>query len=51
MFQTLDTDYSKNQEPLRGVLTQMMSGKSLELILAAAAARGKVQSFAMKIVK
>ncbi|CAI9716342.1 Hypothetical predicted protein [Octopus vulgaris] len=48
---TLDADYSKNQEPLLGVLSHMLSGKSFELILAAAAATGKLQSFAIKLVK
>jgi mediator of RNA polymerase II transcription subunit 24 len=50
-FQTLDADYSKNQDALLGVLCHMMSGKSFELILAAAAATGKLQSFAVKLIK
>ncbi len=49
--QSLDADYSKNQESLLGVLCHMMSGKSFELILAAAAATGKLQSFAVKLVR
>ncbi len=50
-FQTLDADYSKNQEALLGVLCHMLSGKSFELILAAAAATGRLQSFAVKLIK
>ena len=49
--QTLDADYSKNQEALLGILCQMMSGKSFELIFSAAAATDKLQSFASKLIK
>uniref|UniRef100_A0ABM0MC93 Mediator of RNA polymerase II transcription subunit 24 n=1 Tax=Saccoglossus kowalevskii TaxID=10224 RepID=A0ABM0MC93_SACKO len=48
---TLDADYSKSQEALLGVLGHMMSGKSFELILAAAAATGKLKKFAAKLIK
>ncbi|XP_021357333.1 mediator of RNA polymerase II transcription subunit 24-like isoform X3 [Mizuhopecten yessoensis] len=48
---TLDADCSKNQDALMGVLCQMLSGKSFELILAAAAATGELQSFATKLIK
>lgn len=51
ILKTLDADYSKNQDALMNVLCQMLSGKSFELILAAAAATGKVQSFAVKLIK
>lgn len=51
ILKTLDADYSKNQDALLGVLCHMMSGKSFELILSAAAATGKLQSFAVKLVK
>ena len=51
VLQTLDADYSKNQDALLGVLCQMTSGKSFELVLAAAAATGKLQSFAIKLIK
>ena len=50
-MQTLDADYSRNQEALLGVLCHMLSGKSFELILAAAAATGRLQSFAVKLIK
>ncbi|KAL5007754.1 hypothetical protein ScPMuIL_016560 [Solemya velum] len=51
ILKTLDADYSKNQDALSGVLNHMLSGKSFELILAAAAATGKLQSFATKLIK
>uniref|UniRef100_T1JEP9 Mediator of RNA polymerase II transcription subunit 24 n=1 Tax=Strigamia maritima TaxID=126957 RepID=T1JEP9_STRMM len=51
ILKTLDADYSKNQDALLGVLCHMMSGKSFELILAAAAATGKLQSFVVKLIK
>ena len=51
ILKTLDADYSKNQDALLGVLCHMMSGKSFELIVAAAAATGKLQSFAVKLIK
>ncbi|XP_013388960.1 mediator of RNA polymerase II transcription subunit 24-like isoform X2 [Lingula anatina] len=51
ILKTLDADYSKSQESLLGILFHMLSGRSFELILAAAAATGKLQSFAMKMIK
>ncbi|XP_077979024.1 mediator of RNA polymerase II transcription subunit 24-like [Glandiceps talaboti] len=51
ILKTLDADYSKSQEALLGVLGHMMSGKSFELILAAAAATGKLKKFAAKLIK
>ncbi|XP_070565869.1 mediator of RNA polymerase II transcription subunit 24-like isoform X2 [Ptychodera flava] len=51
ILKTLDADYSKSQEALLGVLGHMMSGKSFELILAAAAATGKLKKFAGKLIK
>ena len=50
-FQTLDSDYSKNEEGLLGVLCHILSVKSLELILSAAAATGKLRNFATKLIK
>jgi len=49
--QTLDADYSKNLEVVLGVLFQMMSGKSFELILSAAAVNGKLPLFAAEFIK
>ncbi|CAG2174516.1 unnamed protein product [Oppiella nova] len=49
ILKTLDSDYSKNQEALFGVLCHMQ--KSFELILCAAAATGKLQSFTTKLIE
>lgn len=51
ILKTLDADYSKNQESLFGVLQHMLSGKNFGLILAAAAATGKLQIFCFKLIK
>lgn len=51
ILKTLDSDYSKNQEALLGVLCHMVPGKSFELILNAAAATGKLRSFTTKLLK
>ncbi|KAM4843552.1 mediator of RNA polymerase II transcription subunit 24 isoform 3-T3 [Thomomys bottae] len=49
-LQTMDADHSKSPEGLLGVLGHMLSGKSLDLLLAAAAATGKLKSFARKFI-
>lgn len=49
--QTMDADHSKSPEGLLGVLGHMLSGKSLDLLLAATAATGKLKSFARKFIK
>ncbi|RWS00264.1 mediator of RNA polymerase II transcription subunit 24-like protein, partial [Dinothrombium tinctorium] len=51
ILKTLDSDYSKNQDALLGVLCHMVPGKSFELILNAAAATGKLRSFTTKLIK
>jgi len=51
MLQTLDADYSKNLDAVLGILCQMMSGKSFELILSAAAVTGKLPLFAAEFIK
>lgn len=51
VLQTVDADHSKSPEGLLGVLGHMLSGKSLDLLLAAAAATGKLKSFARKFIK
>ena len=51
ILKTLDSDYSKNQDGLLGVLSHMVPGKSFELILNAAAATGKLKSFTHKLIK
>ncbi|TNN77996.1 Mediator of RNA polymerase II transcription subunit 24 [Liparis tanakae] len=48
--QTVDADDSKSPEGLLGILGHM-SGKSLDLLLAAAVATGKLKSFARKFIK
>uniref|UniRef100_A0A452RKC8 Mediator of RNA polymerase II transcription subunit 24 n=1 Tax=Ursus americanus TaxID=9643 RepID=A0A452RKC8_URSAM len=45
ILKTMDADHSKSPEGLLGVLGHMLSGKSLDLLLAAAAATGKLKSF------
>ena len=47
----MDADHSKSPEGLLGVLGHMLSGKSQHLLLAAAAATGKLNSFARKFIK
>ncbi|OWK15092.1 hypothetical protein Celaphus_00001278 [Cervus elaphus hippelaphus] len=49
-LKTMDADHSKSPEGLLGVLGHMLSGKSLDLLLAAAAATGKLKSFARKFI-
>ncbi|XP_070584225.1 mediator of RNA polymerase II transcription subunit 24 isoform X2 [Erythrolamprus reginae] len=51
ILKTMDSDHSKSPEGLLGVLGHMLSGKSLDLLLAAAAATGKLKSFARKFIK
>ncbi|CAL8300803.1 unnamed protein product [Lota lota] len=51
ILKTVDADHSKSPEGLLGVLAHMLSGKSLDLLLAAAAATGKLKSFARKFIK
>ncbi|XP_034991100.2 mediator of RNA polymerase II transcription subunit 24 isoform X3 [Zootoca vivipara] len=51
ILKTMDSDHSKTPEGLLGVLGHMLSGKSLDLLLAAAAATGKLKVFARKFIK
>uniref|UniRef100_A0A8D0BEL9 Mediator of RNA polymerase II transcription subunit 24 n=1 Tax=Salvator merianae TaxID=96440 RepID=A0A8D0BEL9_SALMN len=51
ILKTMDSDHSKSPEGLLGVLGHMLSGKSLDLLLAAAAATGKLKIFARKFIK
>ncbi|KAK7919771.1 hypothetical protein WMY93_011055 [Mugilogobius chulae] len=51
ILKTVDADHSKSPDGLLGVLGHMLSGKSLDLLLAAAAATGKLKSFARKFIK
>jgi len=45
------TDYTKNLDAVVGIFCQMMSGKSFELILSAAAVTGKLPMFAAEFIK
>uniref|UniRef100_A0A8C9TH09 Mediator of RNA polymerase II transcription subunit 24 n=1 Tax=Scleropages formosus TaxID=113540 RepID=A0A8C9TH09_SCLFO len=49
ILKTVDADHSKSPEGLLGVLGHMLSGKSLDLLLAAAAATGKLKSFSASV--
>ena len=51
LWQTLRVDYSKNLEGVLGILCQMISGKSFELILSAAAVTGKLPSLIVELIK
>lgn len=51
ILKSLDSDYSKIQDALLGVLCHMVPGKNFELILSAAAATGKLHDFATKLIK
>ncbi|XP_072269793.1 mediator of RNA polymerase II transcription subunit 24 [Pyxicephalus adspersus] len=51
ILKTMDADHSKSPEGLLGVLGHMLTGKSLDLLLAAAAATGKLKSFARKFIQ
>ncbi|XP_046388735.1 mediator of RNA polymerase II transcription subunit 24 [Ischnura elegans] len=51
ILKTLDADYIKIQEALLGVLCQVLTGKSFELILAVATVEGKLRTFVMKLIK
>lgn len=51
MFQTLETDHQKNQDPLVGVLSQMLSGRSFEIITSAAASMGELKNFTLKLIR
>ncbi|XP_066301891.1 mediator of RNA polymerase II transcription subunit 24-like [Branchiostoma lanceolatum] len=51
IIKTMEADYSKNQDMILGVLGHMMSGKSFELITAAAATTGKLHMFASRLIK
>uniref|UniRef100_A0A2K6AW08 Mediator of RNA polymerase II transcription subunit 24 n=1 Tax=Macaca nemestrina TaxID=9545 RepID=A0A2K6AW08_MACNE len=50
ILKTMDADHSKSPEGLLGVLGHMLSEKSLDLLLAAAAATEKLKSFARKFI-
>ncbi|XP_035218681.1 mediator of RNA polymerase II transcription subunit 24-like [Stegodyphus dumicola] len=50
ILRSLDSDYSRIQDKLLGVLCHMVTGKNFELILSAAAATGKLHTFTAKLI-
>uniref|UniRef100_A0A8D8R5F2 Mediator of RNA polymerase II transcription subunit 24 n=2 Tax=Cacopsylla melanoneura TaxID=428564 RepID=A0A8D8R5F2_9HEMI len=51
VLRTLDTEFSKIQDALLNVLSQVLNGKSFDLILAVAAVEGKLCTFVTKLIK
>jgi len=51
VLKTLDADYSKIQDALPGVLCQVLTGKSFELILSVASVEGKLKTFVSKLIR
>ncbi|KAK7109542.1 mediator of RNA polymerase II transcription subunit 24-like [Littorina saxatilis] len=51
ILKTLDADHQKNQDPLVGVLSQMLSGRSFEIITSAAASMGELKNFTSKLIR
>nr|KAG5701608.1 hypothetical protein BaRGS_019297 [Batillaria attramentaria] len=51
ILKTLETDHLKNQDPLVGVLSQMLSGRSFEIITSAAASMGELKNFTLKLIR
>ncbi|KAK9506154.1 hypothetical protein O3M35_008141 [Rhynocoris fuscipes] len=51
ILKTLDSDYAKIQEALPNVLSQVLNGKSFELILSVASVEGKLRTFVSKLIK
>ncbi|XP_014254037.1 mediator of RNA polymerase II transcription subunit 24 [Cimex lectularius] len=51
ILKTLDADLAKIQDPLPNVLSQVLTGKSFELILAVAAVEGEIKPFVTKLIK
>ena len=50
ILKTLDSDYLKIQDALLGVLSQVLTGKSFELILAVATVQDKLRTFVAKLI-
>lgn len=51
ILKTLSTDYHKIQEALLGMLHQVLTGKSFELILAVATVQGQLRTLAARLIR
>ncbi|KAF5304438.1 hypothetical protein FQR65_LT07968 [Abscondita terminalis] len=51
ILKTLSTDYHKIQEALLGMLHQVLTGKSFELILAVATVEGQLRTLATRLIR
>lgn len=51
ILKTLSTDYHKIQDALLGMLHQVLSGKSFELILAVAAVQGQLRTLVSRLIR
>lgn len=50
ILKALSADYNKMQEPLVGMLCQILTGNSLELILSVATVEGKLKTFVSRLI-
>lgn len=50
ILKALSADYNKMQEPLVGMLCQVLTGNSVELILSVATVEGKLKTFVSRLI-